>query len=210
MTQYIASQAPLDSTCDDHWQLVWEQKVELIVMLTKERERQMVRSSGTQGTSGELKLVLYQIKAHRYWPEEKTTQQYHEISVHHAQCGEEEGSMIRKFILTRGRESRTVHHIQHAEWPDHGALEVEDMVHLFNVYRRLRSKSSGPVLVHCSAGIGRTGTFIAIDMLLDNLAKHTTGTIDIFDLVQRLRKQRPGSVQTPVSYCVCMLAKCKD
>lgn len=111
--------------------------------------------------------------------------------------------MIRKFILTRGRESRTVHHIQHAEWPDHGALEVEDMVHLFNVYRRLRSKSSGPVLVHCSAGIGRTGTFIAIDMLLDNLAKHTTGTIDIFDLVQRLRKQRPGSVQTPVSCCVC-------
>ena len=102
------------------------------------------------------------------------------------------------------RESIIVKHYQYITWPDYG---VPDSVSPFmTLNRRVMSswnKDKGPIIVHCSAGVGRTGTFIAVDMALEQAEKE--GKVDIAGIVNRLRQQRMKMVQTDVSTCfVCL------
>uniref|UniRef100_A0A8C8B8N4 protein-tyrosine-phosphatase n=1 Tax=Otus sunia TaxID=257818 RepID=A0A8C8B8N4_9STRI len=100
---------------------------------------------------------------------------------------------------------RAVEQFHYQLWPDHGVprnpAQLLCLVEMVN--KRVLEAPAGPVLVHCSAGIGRTGTFIALDFLL-KMGK-AEGKVDVFQCVQRLREQRVSMVQTKVrSYLTCL------
>ena len=92
-----------------------------------------------------------------------------------------------------------IKHVQFITWPDHG---VPDSVSPFmTLSRRVTDwwyKQKGPIVVHCSAGVGRTGSYIAIDIALEQANKE--GIVDISGIINRLRQQRMKMVQTHVSY----------
>ena len=120
---------------------------------------------------------------------------------------DKEGDITTRTMLlenTQTGESRDIFHIQYREWPDHGlpssASTFRYLLRLVDVYH----DKQGPIVVHCSAGIGRTGTFCTVRTILeqtqDFLNKNTPGepTFNIFNTVIRMREQRPGMVQTSV------------
>jgi len=195
---YIATQAPTEASVHDFWRMIWEQNANLIIMLTKETERDAT-------------------KANRYWPESKEAEKYGNLHIKLKSTTYEADTVIRIFILhpvETNIESREVTHLQYRGWPDHGVPhEYSSFIKLFEVYRKIRGQSSGrPVVTHCSAGIGRTGTFCAIDQILDNLNRQrlieeriTNPTISVFAVIQSLREQRPGMVQTKQQYAFCSL-----
>merc|ERR1712012_700266 len=98
--------------------------------------------------------------------------------------------------ISRDEEVRTVHHYWYHTWPDHGAPEeVTGVVEMLRDVRSVsKASASGPWVLHCSAGIGRTGTFIAIDMGAWQLAY--TGQTDLLSLIRAMREDRGGMVQT--------------
>eukprot|EP00127_Corallochytrium_limacisporum_P005743 Clim_evm122s210 gene=Clim_evmTU122s210 len=191
---YIAAQGPLESTTADFWRMVWEQGVIFIIMTTLEVEK------------GRAKCC-------RYWPTSKdtslkTSDNRFEIKL----AGSvNEGTVyhVRKLILRdrNSGEERVVWHYQYLEWPDHGVPEDTDVLLKFvNDFRRHRktltdSEQSKPLLVHCSAGIGRSGTVIAIDMLLNEIEQaNSTREVNIYGTVAHIRTQRAGLVQTEGQY----------
>ena len=94
-------------------------------------------------------------------------------------------------------------HLQYTAWPDHGVPnDFDDIVKLFTIYResRAKQKPEQAVVVHCSAGIGRSGVFTLIDSILDDISRpdNPDPQINIFEALKEIRKQRPGSIQTPV------------
>jgi len=102
------------------------------------------------------------------------------------------------------QETREIHHLQFIAWPDHGVPEdpqpfVDFQDSVLGIAHRMNKDA--PVIVHCSAGIGRTGTFIAIDIARRQLAEH--GRVDVYEIVKALRQQRAGMVQTPQQYLFC-------
>ncbi|VDI03857.1 Hypothetical predicted protein, partial [Mytilus galloprovincialis] len=173
---------PKKNTIKDFWQMVWQEKVGKIVMVTKlEEERRK--------------------KCEQYWPKTvhkatmvdnfrltMTEEQYHTVYVY-------------RLIIVHNKtkkQERQVHHYHFTEWPDHG---VPDSVKLVKFYRKVKSKKCdviGPMVVHCSAGVGRTGTFIAVDALYENSRK--VGIIDVFEYVQMMRKDRMNMIQTHEQY----------
>ena len=102
----------------------------------------------------------------------------------------------------------TVTHYHFTSWPDHGVpLQTTSMLELLREVRKSHNRGKGvPLLVHCSAGVGRTGTFVALDILLDTL--RSKGTISVFDVVAGMRKKRMLMVQTEVS-SLCKYVKSK-
>lgn len=184
---YIATQAPTEFTKKDFWRLVWHQDTQIIVMLTREVEHNV-------------------IKCDKYWPEdEKVPLQGDEGMTVTLLSSQATPSIItRKFRLTHGKdEPRDVTHFQLLGWDDHCSPDEIESVHtLITEYRKIRDPKH-PVIVHCSAGIGRSGTFICLDALIDHI-KHLQAhpdlpqAIDIAGLVFELRKQRTGMVQSKV------------
>jgi len=181
--QYIATQAPLCSTAGDFWRMIWEQGVCVIVMLTKLVERQTT-------------------KAHIYWPqvlgeripfEHLTVELLHETSFDNIEC--------RLLRLSDGPEHRDVYHLYYTGWPDFGVpqstKEIIDLVKVTN-YLRARAGWEKPIVTHCSAGIGRAGTFIAIHQAvrLLNVGKRPK----VLDLVFAMRQCRHNMVQTEEQY----------
>ena len=171
---YIACQAPLPALIADFWHVVWEQGVQVVVMLTREKER---------WKGGEDSFVR---KADRYWPEEEEEGEVQvgrlSIACHRTDAAQD-NFVVRHFRLRLrgggegeeegGEEEREVVHLHYVGWPDHGVPpSVSSFADFFSAYRRLRGGPipPAPVVVHCSAGIGRTGTFIAIDLLLHHIA----------------------------------------
>jgi len=195
--QYIATQGCVGSTRADFWQMVWQEESRLIVMTTKEVER------------GKTKCA-------RYWPDTvDTSEEYGPFSLRNT--GEESSKdyTLRQFTLSRlgeagETEQRNIFHFHFLGWPDHGT--PEDPGSVLNFLHDVNSKqesfdSAGPIIVHCSAGIGRTGTFIVIDMIIDQI--RTLGLdceIDIQRTIQMVRSQRSGLVQTEAQYKFVYLA----
>ncbi|XP_052105306.1 receptor-type tyrosine-protein phosphatase F-like [Mytilus californianus] len=98
----------------------------------------------------------------------------------------------------RNQRERNIHHFHFIQWPDHG---VPDSIKLVNFYRKVASEQhnqSGPMIVHCSAGVGRTGTFIAVDALYEHGQK--VGSVDVMEYVQMMRKDRMNMIQTYEQY----------
>ncbi|KAK6492368.1 receptor-type tyrosine-protein phosphatase alpha-like isoform X1 [Huso huso] len=181
---YIATQGPLPSTVTDFWRMVWENNSFVIVMLTSLVEK--------------TKLVsFWQKKCEQYWPEDCQT--YGDVFV--SLQAEERSTEIttRTFDLRKvsGSQHRTVKQFHYSAWPDHGTPRKP--LSLLCLIRQANSwLSAGPMIVHCSAGIGRTGAFIAIDQLLH--AAEAVGRVDVFQCIYNMRKQRKNMVQTEEQY----------
>jgi len=188
--RYILTQAPLPNTMNDMWRMVWQEKVPVIVCLTKLSE-------------GEVQ------KAHKYWPDEGQTMLFGKIYVTHSGSGTISNIVVRSFTLWLEGDSSNameVFHLQYQDWPDHGTPSstqpIRTLAHLVSE----KADSRGPVVVHCSAGVGRAGTFVAIHMTLSQLERLpiaqpcTKFPINIKEMVSNLRSQREGTVQTVDQY----------
>ncbi|XP_017755362.1 PREDICTED: receptor-type tyrosine-protein phosphatase N2 isoform X2 [Eufriesea mexicana] len=180
---YIATQGPLPETTADFWQLVWEQGSVVIVMLTRLTEEGVAM-------------------CHRYWPEEGS-ELYHIYEVHlvseHFWCDD---YLVRSFYLKNLRtgETRTVTQFHFLSWPENS---VPHSIKALLEFRRKINKSykgrSCPIVVHCSDGAGRTGTYCLIDMVLNRMIKGSK-EIDIAATLNDIRDQRPGMVTTKEQY----------
>uniref|UniRef100_A0A673FQR7 protein-tyrosine-phosphatase n=1 Tax=Sinocyclocheilus rhinocerous TaxID=307959 RepID=A0A673FQR7_9TELE len=186
---YIACQGCLATTVNDFWQMVWQEKSRVIVMTTREVEK------------GRNKCVPY-------WP--TTEGESKEAGRYVVTLLSEKDAADYKVRHLRPRFSRTIWHYQYLSWPDHGVPQepggVLSFLEQVNVKQHELS-STGPMIIHCSAGIGRTGTIVVIDMLIDNIdAKGLDCDIDIQKCIQMVRDQRSGMVQTEAQYKFIYLA----
>ncbi|XP_048803726.1 receptor-type tyrosine-protein phosphatase eta isoform X5 [Lagopus muta] len=180
---FIAAQGPLPNTIEDFWRMIWEKNVYSIVMLTK-----CVEQART--------------KCEQYWPD-KQSKSYGDIIVTMVSEVVLPEWTIRDFNVENADtlESHTVRQFHFTSWPDHGVPETTDLLinfrHLVDEYSS-QNPIDSPILVHCSAGVGRTGTFIAIDRLIQQIEMENT--VDVYGVVYDLRMHRPLMVQTEDQY----------
>ncbi|KAL6089207.1 hypothetical protein STEG23_014547, partial [Scotinomys teguina] len=180
---FIATQGPLPNTLKDFWRMVWEKNVYAIVMLTKCVE---------QGRT----------KCEEYWPS-KQAQDYGDITVAMTSEVVLPEWTVRDFVVKNMQtsESHPLRQFHFTSWPDHGVPDTTDLLINFRYLVRDYMKQippESPVLVHCSAGVGRTGTFIAIDRLIYQIENENT--VDVYGIVYDLRMHRPLMVQTEDQY----------
>uniref|UniRef100_A0A670Z081 Tyrosine-protein phosphatase non-receptor type 13 n=1 Tax=Pseudonaja textilis TaxID=8673 RepID=A0A670Z081_PSETE len=182
---YIACQGPLPNTVADFWQMAWEQKCTLIAMMTQEVEGEKV-------------------KCQRYWPNAlgKTTMVNDNLRLSLVQLQELKGFIIRIMELEdiQTGELRHISHLNFTAWPDHDTPSQPDDLITFISYMRHIHKS-GPIITHCSAGIGRSGTLICLDVVLGLISQDLK--FDISEVVRLMRLQRHGMVQTEDQYIFC-------
>uniref|UniRef100_G1PMC3 Receptor-type tyrosine-protein phosphatase eta n=1 Tax=Myotis lucifugus TaxID=59463 RepID=G1PMC3_MYOLU len=180
---FIATQGPLPNTLKDFWRMVWEKNVYAIVMLTKCVE---------QGRT----------KCEEYWPS-KQAKDYGDITVAMTSEIVLPEWTIRDFIVKNKQtsDSHPLRQFHFTSWPDHGVPDTTDLLINFRYLVRDYMKQSppeSPILVHCSAGVGRTGTFIAIDRLIYQIENEYS--VDVYGIVYDLRMHRPLMVQTEDQY----------
>ncbi|XP_051549133.1 tyrosine-protein phosphatase non-receptor type 4-like isoform X1 [Myxocyprinus asiaticus] len=180
--RYIACQGPLPGTCSDFWQMVWEQSATLVVMLTTQVERGRV-------------------KCHQYWPNLSASGTYGGF---HVTCVSEEGNsayLIRDLTLTHleSNEERHICQMQYLAWPDHGVPDdSSDFLNFVSHVRSKRTDAEEPVVVHCSAGIGRTGVLITMETAMCLIENGQS--VYPLDIVRTMRDQRAMMIQTPSQY----------
>ncbi|XP_012547388.2 tyrosine-protein phosphatase non-receptor type 11 [Bombyx mandarina] len=191
---YIATQGCLSTTIYPFWSMIWQEDVRIIIMTTKEIERGKV-------------------KCERYWPDLNKTEVVKKYTILNEFESSTPDYTLRRFLVTKKDETtvkRTIYHFHFTAWPDHRVPSEPGRVLniLLDVNYRLQQIMTGTdppaqavVCVHCSAGIGRTGTFIVIDMILDQIRKEGFDCeIDIHRTVQMVRDQRSGMVQNEAQY----------
>ncbi|KAJ0064772.1 hypothetical protein NL108_013253 [Boleophthalmus pectinirostris] len=185
---FIATQGCLQNTVLDFWKMVYQENTRVIVMTTKETER------------GRNKCV-------RYWPDLHGTKEYSRILVRNVDERPAQDYILRKLEVTRldrKEPVRYIWHYQYLTWPDHGVPnEPGGVLWFLEEVNRTQSTmpTAGPIVVHCSAGIGRTGTIIVIDILIDIINRQGLDCdIDIPKTIQWVRQQRSGMVQTEAQY----------
>nr|XP_019965316.1 PREDICTED: receptor-type tyrosine-protein phosphatase O [Paralichthys olivaceus] len=180
--EYIATQGPLPETRNDFWKMVLQQKSAIVVMLTQCNERRRV-------------------KCDHYWPFTDEPVMYGEISVEMLSETESLEWTIRKFRLGYADESQDVLHLNYTSWPDHGVPTVnaiESILQFVHIVRQQANRTKDPIVVHCSAGVGRTGTFMALDRLMQHIREHEF--VDVLGLVSDMRSHRLSMVQTEEQY----------
>ncbi|CAF0990930.1 unnamed protein product [Adineta steineri] len=183
---YIATQGPLNETIDDFWRMVWEHNVTIIVMLTKLKEM------------GREKCV-------QYWPTDRSTR-YGYFIVDPVGAYNMPQYLLSEFKVTDSRDgqSRTVRHFLYTEWPEQGVPKVgEGFIDFIGQVHKTKEGfgQEGPIVVHCSAGAGRTGVFLTLSIVLERIRYE--GVVDVFQTVKLLRTQRPALVQTEDQYQFC-------
>ncbi|CAL8358679.1 unnamed protein product [Lota lota] len=180
--EYIAAQGPLPGTVNEFWRMIWENNVQTLVMLTRCNE---------QG----------RVKCEKYWPEESKHFGYNTVTMT-SEISLEDWT-IRDFDIknVKTAETRSVRHFHFTAWPDHGVPESTELLinfrHLVREHMDQYSANS-PTVVHCSAGVGRTGTFIAIDRLVFQIERESL--IDVYGIIHDLRMHRTLMVQTEDQY----------
>lgn len=183
--EYIATQGPLPGTKDDFWRMVWEHGVHNIVMVTQCVEKGRV-------------------KCDQYWPADKEPLYYGDLVIQMMSESVLPEWTIREFKITSENSCsypRMLRHFHYTVWPDHGVPEsTQSLIQFVRTVRDYvdRSPSTGATVVHCSAGVGRTGTFIALDRVLQQL--DSKGSIDLYGCVFDLRLHRQHMVQTECQY----------
>uniref|UniRef100_A0AAY4D8W1 protein-tyrosine-phosphatase n=1 Tax=Denticeps clupeoides TaxID=299321 RepID=A0AAY4D8W1_9TELE len=182
--QYIAAQGPLPGTVNDFWRMVWEQRSLGVVMVTNCTE-------------------AGKVKCEQYWPGDFAPRQYGGLRVTVLSEQKETDWTLREFEVQNETtsEQRVVKHFHFTSWPDHGVpIGTESLIQFRGLVRNHigASRNHGPTVVHCSAGVGRTGTLIALDVLLQQLEREKA--VGIAALVRRMRLGRPLMVQTEAQY----------
>jgi len=182
VNRYIAAQGPLPNTCGDFWQMVWEQQSTLIVMLTTILERGRV-------------------KCHQYWPELYETTEYGllQVTCHKEQEGP--SFAFREFTLinTENNEERHITHMQYIAWPDHGTpTDSSDFLEFVLKVRQNRVGMVDATIVHCSAGIGRTGVLVLMETAMCLVEAHEP--VYPLDIVRNMRDQRAMLIQNASQY----------
>uniref|UniRef100_A0A671VS96 Tyrosine-protein phosphatase n=1 Tax=Sparus aurata TaxID=8175 RepID=A0A671VS96_SPAAU len=182
INRYIACQGPLPNTCPDFWQMTWEQGSSMVVMLTTQVERGRV-------------------KCHQYWPNPDSSATYGDFTV---TCHNEEGNsafLVREMTLThtQSEQQRELTQIQYLAWPDHGVPDDStDFLDFVALVRTKRAGQDHPMVVHCSAGIGRTGVLITMETAL--CLMECGQPVYPLDIVRTMRDQRAMMIQTPSQY----------
>ncbi|XP_039657653.1 tyrosine-protein phosphatase non-receptor type 11b isoform X3 [Perca fluviatilis] len=185
---FIATQGCLQNTVVDFWKMVYQENTHVIVMTTKEMER------------GRNKCV-------RYWPDLHATKEFGKVLVRNVDERPAQDYILRQLEVTRldrKEPPRYIWHYQYLSWPDHGVPnEPGGVLWFLEEVNRTQSTipDTGPIVVHCSAGIGRTGTIIVVDILIDIINRQGLDCdIDVPKTIQRVRQQRSGMVQTEAQY----------
>ncbi|PIK35842.1 putative tyrosine-protein phosphatase non-receptor type 4-like, partial [Apostichopus japonicus] len=183
VNKYIAAQGPLPNTMVDFWDMIWEQRSTLIVMLTTNVERGRV-------------------KCHKYWP--NVNQNLQLSPAYDIKCIREEDAnsfAFRDFHVRnlKSNEERVVQQMQYIAWPDHGVPDdSSDFLDFVLRVRQRRINMEVPTIVHCSAGIGRTGVLVTMETAMCLI--ETNDPIYPLDIVRRMRDQRAMLIQTTAQY----------
>ncbi|XP_035271240.1 protein tyrosine phosphatase receptor type Ma isoform X6 [Anguilla anguilla] len=177
---YIATQGPMQETVYDFWRMVWQENTATILMVTNLVE-------------------VGRVKCCKYWPDD--TEIYRDMKVTLIETQLLSEYVIRTFAVEKrgAHEIREIRQFHFTGWPDHGV--PYHATGLLGFVRRVKSKTpanAGPMVVHCSAGAGRTGCFIVIDIMLDMAERE--GVVDIYNCVRELRSRRVNMVQTEEQY----------
>ncbi|XP_042180006.1 tyrosine-protein phosphatase non-receptor type 4 isoform X1 [Oncorhynchus tshawytscha] len=182
VNRYIACQGPLPATCSDFWRMTWEQGSNMVVMLTTQVERGRV-------------------KCHQYWPNPGAIATHGDFQVSCVTEEEQSAFLVREIILTHleSEESRSLTQIQYVAWPDHGVPDdYTDFLDFVSLVHRKREGKEEPVIVHCSAGIGRTGVLITMETAMCLI--ECNQPVYPLDIVRTMRDQRAMMIQTPSQY----------
>ncbi|XP_041374086.1 receptor-type tyrosine-protein phosphatase T-like [Gigantopelta aegis] len=177
---FIASQAPNNVTLPDFWRMIWEQDCGHIVMLTNLVEGGKHKCEPYWKDSGSMHVGLFDVVV--------------------KDIIERADYTIRKIQVTqkKSKKCKTFDHYHFTSWPDHGVPKVLDLLEFFWLTRETPPSRPGPVLVHCSAGIGRTGTYIALHILTDEVKK--AGRMNVLEMMTKIRDQRKNMIQTKNQY----------
>ncbi|KAF1375768.1 hypothetical protein PFLUV_G00223610 [Perca fluviatilis] len=181
---YISCQGPLPSTVPAFWQMIWENKSDVIAMMTQEVERG-------------------RIKCHKYWPEKlgvPLDSGRYQLHLENHQYLEYFHIKVIRMVEAETGETHFVRHLKFTHWPDHGVPKSSEQLVRFIRYLRA-VHHIGPVTVHCSAGIGRTGVLICTDVLLCLIQNDLP--INVSNIVKEMRYQRHGMIQTKEQYFFC-------
>ncbi|XP_021332446.1 protein tyrosine phosphatase receptor type Fa isoform X8 [Danio rerio] len=186
---YIATQGPLSETTEDFWRMLWEHNSTIVVMLTKLRE-------------------MGREKCHQYWPAERSARYQYFVVDPMAEYNMPQ-YILREFKVTDARDgqSRTIRQFQFTDWPEQGVPKTgEGFIDFIGQVHKTKEQfgQDGPITVHCSAGVGRTGVFITLSIVLERMRYE--GVVDMFQTIKTLRTQRPAMVQTEDQYQLCYRA----
>eukprot|EP00045_Choanoeca_perplexa_P008109 m.74336 g.74336 ORF g.74336 m.74336 type:complete len:700 (+) comp14355_c0_seq1:179-2278(+) len=183
---YIASQGPVPNSFVDFWSMVWEFKVCSIVMVTHEVEKG-------------------RMKCHRYWPDPSSSPPtqfltYGDVTVLHVSSVPHRHFLVRTFLVSKDGDERTIKQFAYTSWPDHGVpLTTGELLGFRNAVNENTPNKDVPILIHCSAGVGRTGTYIAIDTLVKQ-SLDMAAMPDVDAVINDLRMRRNYMVQTEMQY----------
>uniref|UniRef100_A0A8D0SZ38 Phosphatidylinositol phosphatase PTPRQ n=1 Tax=Sus scrofa TaxID=9823 RepID=A0A8D0SZ38_PIG len=179
--EFIATQGPLPGTVGDFWRMVWETRAKTLVMLTQCFEKGRIR-------------------CHQYWPEDnKPVTVFGDIVITKLMEDVQIDWTIRDLKIERHGDCMAIRQCNFTAWPEHGVPESSAaLVHFVKLVRASRAHDTTPMVVHCSAGVGRTGVFIALDHLTQHINDHDF--VDIYGLVAELRSERMCMVQNLAQY----------
>ncbi|KAK1803696.1 hypothetical protein P4O66_021099 [Electrophorus voltai] len=219
--KFIAAQGPKEETVNDFWRMIWEQNTATIVMVTNLKERKEVSWCGDIRTrllspvphthtlalerlrncpTADWRHTLVMCKCAQYWPDQGCWT-YGNIRVSVEDVTVLVDYTVRKFCIQQvgdvsgKKPQRLVTQFHFTSWPDFGVpFTPIGMLKFLKKVKACNPQYAGPIVVHCSAGVGRTGTFIVIDAMLDMMAAERK--VDVFGFVTRIRAQRCQMVQT--------------
>ncbi|XP_036441297.1 phosphatidylinositol phosphatase PTPRQ [Colossoma macropomum] len=179
--EFIATQGPLPGTVADFWRMIWETRTKTIAMLTQCFEKGRIR-------------------CHQYWPEDnKPVTVFGDIIITKLTEDVHPDWTVRALRVERHGDYMVVHHFNYTSWPEHGVPESSStLIQFVKAVRSNRGHDNTTIVVHCSAGVGRTGVFIALDHLIQHVRDHDF--VDVYGLVAELRSERMCMVQNLAQY----------